>query len=167
MKEIFLAGGCFWSMQRYFDCVAGVESTQAGFANGDTKNPTYIEVISGRTGFAEAVKVLYSESTIPLIGILELYLMAIDPERTDMQDETNGPQFRVGIYYADMEDGETVMRFMLERENSIPWCRKVEVKPLENYYPAAEYHQHYLEKHPNGHCHISKGAFTYAGEYRF
>lgn len=162
MKEVYLSGGCFWSMQKFFECVAGVKRTQAGFVNGYTERPTYMQVVTGKTGFAKAVLVEFEESLIPLTGILELYMMAMDPRTTD----TSQPQHRAGVYYTDLGDEEAVTRILAGAKNSFPWVGEINVEPLRNYYPAEEYHQHYLEKHPSGHCNISKGAFIYAGEYK-
>ncbi|MDL2236530.1 peptide-methionine (S)-S-oxide reductase MsrA [Christensenellaceae bacterium OttesenSCG-928-K19] len=165
MKEVYLSGGCFWSMQRYFDCVHGVLQTQAGFVNGDTENPTYAEVISGKTGYAEAVRVQYNETVIPLTGILDLYFKAICPGGTERKNSLKGSQFRKGVYYTRAEDEQVILDYMEENWIIGRLC-PVKLEAVKKYYPAEEYHQHYLEKNPDGHCHIGREAFIYAGEYK-
>jgi methionine-S-sulfoxide reductase len=166
MKEIYLAGGCFWGMQKYFDRVTGVIDTQVGFANGNMIHPSYMEVCTGQTGFAEVVKVSYNENIIPLRGILELFFRAIDPTLLNRQGNDVGTQYRSGIYYSSSEDGETALDYVRELQKSYTRPVVTEITPLKNYYPAEEYHQHYLEKNPSGYCHIGREATIYAGEYR-
>lgn len=91
MKEIYLAGGCFWGMQKFFDCVDGVVETEVGYANSAYEKPSYREVCSGRTGSAETVRIKYDGSVLPLQGILELYFKAVDPTVKDRQGMIRAP----------------------------------------------------------------------------
>lgn len=166
MKTIYLAGGCFWGIQRYFDRVAGVTDTQVGFANGNMMSPSYVEVCTGTTGFAEVVRVTYDEAVIPFSGILELFFKVIDPTLLNRQGNDIGTQYRTGIYYEDAHDGETALAFMRMEQQKYTRPIVTEVLPLKNYYIAEEYHQHYLEKNPAGYCHIGREASIYAGEYK-
>jgi len=166
MKQIYLAGGCFWGMQRYFDRVAGVVDTEVGFANGNMMNPSYVEVCTGKTGFAEVVKVTYNEEVIPLSGILDVFFRAIDPTLLNRQGNDIGPQYRTGIYYEDIHDGEAALAFVRLEQQKYSRPIVTEIGQLRNYYPAEEYHQHYFEKNPAGYCHIGREASIYAGEYR-
>ena len=153
-KVIYLAGGCFWGCQKYFDLMDGVLSTEVGYANGPTANPTYEQVKHDHTGHAETVKVEYDPAVLPLKTLLEKYFVVIDPTAVNHQGEDYGIQYRTGIYYVNEED-ESVAKACLDAlamRYDKPLA--VELKPLENFYPAEEYHQKYLEKNPNGYCHI-------------
>lgn len=166
MKEIYLSGGCFWGLQKYFDRVRGVLYTQVGFANGNMMHPSYREVCTGTTGFAETICVRYDERIIPLEGILELFFKAIDPTQKNRQGKDVGPQYRTGIYYERLDDGEKCQAFVQRLQMTYMRPVVVAVEMLRNYYPAEEYHQHYLEKNPAGYYHIGKEASRYAGQYK-
>lgn len=162
MAEIYLAGGCFWGMQKYLDSVRGVLSTEVGYANGKTLHPTYEEVCRRDTGHAETVKVTYDPAVLPLSLLLKIYFEAIDPTSVNRQGGDSGTQYRTGVYYVSEEDRPAV-------ENALAGLRKraekpvaVEAKPLENFSTAEEYHQKYLEKNPGGYCHIGKDKLDYA-----
>ena len=152
-KTIYLAGGCFWGCQKYFDLMEGVISTQVGYANGPTENPSY-EQVKAHAGHAETVKIVYDPASLPLAALLDKYFLVIDPTAVNHQGGDFGVQYRTGIYFVDPED-EPVAREALDslaRQYAQPLA--VELLPLENFYPAEEYHQKYLEKHPDGYCHI-------------
>jgi methionine-S-sulfoxide reductase len=102
---IFLAGGCFWGMQAYFDQVKGVLETTVGYANGTTAFPRYEEVKTGKTGHAETLRIVYDDEVTSLEKLLELYLRAVDPYSVNRQGEDEGSQYRTGIYYTDLLDG--------------------------------------------------------------
>ena len=85
MKKIYLAGGCFWGLQKYMSLIQGVKSTSVGYANGIVENPSYEEVYTGRTGHAETVEVIYDESRIGLEFLLRLYFEAINPTTLNRQ----------------------------------------------------------------------------------
>ena len=153
-KTIYLAGGCFWGCQKYFDLMPGVIDTEVGYANGPTENPTYEQVKHDHTGHAETVRIKYDDEILPLAALLEKYFLVIDPTAVNHQGEDFGIQYRTGIYYADPADGETAARALSELAKQYDRPLAVENKPLENFYPAEEYHQKYLEKHPDGYCHI-------------
>lgn len=154
MKEIYLAGGCFWGLQAYFDLRKGVKETVVGYANGLTKNPTYKEVCTNTTGYAETVYIKYDENEITLNKILEDFWKVIDPTLLNRQGGDIGTQYRTGIYYVD-ENDLNVINKSLEKEK-LKYTKSIvtEVESLKNFYAAEEYHQKYLEKNPNGYCHI-------------
>lgn len=155
MALIYLAGGCFWGLEHYFSGVSGVVSTQAGYANGRTDNPTYEEVCTGKTGFAETVRLEYNPDILPLSFLLELYFQAINPTTLNRQGADEGDQYRTGIYYIEEKDKDTIQASLegLNLRFSEPIV--VESMPLQNFYIAEEYHQKYLENRPGGYCHIS------------
>ena len=154
MKTIYLAGGCFWGVERFIGQAKGVIKTEVGYANGPYLNPTYEEVRYKQTGHAETVKVDYDETVISLEKLLKEFLSAIDPFSLNKQGEDEGVQYRTGIYYIDESDKETIEQELKRIEEMFDQKPVVEVKKLENYSKAEEYHQKYLEKHPDGYCHI-------------
>lgn len=154
MKTIYLAGGCFWGMQKYFDQFEGVVETLAGYANGSTENPTYEEVKHNNTGHAETVQVTFDEKRLSLTGLLDRYFQVIDPLSVNRQGEDAGVQYRTGIYYRDAGLLPEIQASVEKVSEKVGEPLAVEVKPLENFYPAEESHQKYLEKNPGGYCHI-------------
>ena len=152
-REIYLAGGCFWGCQKYFDLIDGVESTSVGYANGPTKDPSYEEV-KRHSGHAETVRVVYDPAKLPLEALLEKYFQVIDPTSVNQQGEDRGIQYRTGIYYTDPADAAIAEGCLRALAGKYDAPLAVELEPLENYYLAEEYHQKYLEKNPGGYCHI-------------
>jgi peptide methionine sulfoxide reductase msrA/msrB len=161
-KEIYFAGGCFWGTEHYFRQVRGVTSTEVGYANGRTPAPTYKDVCSDQTGYAETVHVNYDSNEVSLQLLLRLYFAAIDPTSLNRQGGDEGTQYRTGIYYTDSADRpliEAEMRTVAARYSK---PLEVEVRPLKNFYTAEDYHQRYLEKNPEGYCHLSPELFRMA-----
>ncbi|MGI5851351.1 MAG: peptide-methionine (S)-S-oxide reductase MsrA [Clostridiales bacterium] len=154
MKEIVLAGGCFWGVEEYMSRIPGVVDTKVGYANGTQANPSYEDVCTGTTGHAEACYVRYDEESISLKELLDRFWSVIDPTIRDRQGNDIGSQYRTGIYYIDEEDLSTIVD-SLNREQ-IKYTKPIvtEIEPLSCFYDAEEYHQKYLKKNPNGYCHI-------------
>ena len=152
-KTIYLAGGCFWGCQKYFDLIPGVLETEVGYANGPTAHPTY-EQVKRHAGHAETVRIRYDAEKLPLRELLNKYFLVIDPTSVNRQGEDEGVQYRTGIYYTDPADGETAKNALAELAKRYDRPLAVECQPLQCFYPAEEYHQKYLEKHPDGYCHI-------------
>lgn len=160
--EIYLAAGCFWGAQHFFKQIPGVTLTEAGFVNGNTANPTYEEVYTDTTGFAEAVRIVYKPWILPLQRLLELYFLAIDPTSLNRQGEDEGTRYRTGIYFTNEAD-HAIASQMLEREAKKygkPLC--VELEPMSSFYLADAYHQDYLDKNPQGYCHLPLELFELA-----
>ena len=155
MKEIYLAGGCFWGVQKYFDQFEGIEETETGYANGPTEHPTYREVCAD-SGHAETLRIGYDESKISLKEILEAYFLVIDPLSVNRQGHDEGIQYRTGIYYTEAEQLNEIRPVYDAEQKKAGAPLAVELKPLENFYPAEEYHQKYLDKNPGGYCHIPR-----------
>ena len=165
-REIYLAGGCFWGTQHYFDCLPGVEKTEVGYANGSTENPTYEQVKHEGTGHAETVRVLYDPKQLALTELLEQYYKVIDPTSVNRQGGDVGVQYRTGIYYTDPSDRAVIEESLAGLQEQYDAPLAVEVLPLSNFYTAEEYHQKYLEKNPGGYCHIPAQKFEEAKRYR-
>lgn len=153
-KEIYLAGGCFWGTQAYFDMIDGVIATEVGYANGITENPTYKQVCTGATGFVETTKIIYNPLKINLYQLLEQFFRTINPTSLNKQGGDIGTQYRTGVYSLNNEDRQTVREFFELVKNNYDKEIVVENKIIENYYIAEEYHQKYLEKNPGGYCHV-------------
>ena len=162
MKTIYLAGGCFWGTEKYFALVPGVLHTEVGYANGKTQNPTYEEVCHQDTGYAETVKVEYDPARIPLVRLIGLFFEVIDPTSLNRQGEDVGNQYRTGMYYTDEADVPVLRAAMAALQSGLDAPVAVETMSLESYYPAEEYHQKYLEKNPEGYCHIGPERFEIA-----
>lgn len=151
---IYLAGGCFWGMERVFKVLDGIIQTRTGYANGNMLNPSYEDIIRNETGYKECVRVIYDTNKIDIKTILKAYFMCIDPTVKNQQKEDIGTQYQTGIYYKD----PTLLKDIQEiynNEKSKYDQFYVELQPLHNFYEAEEYHQNYLEKNPDGYCHIT------------
>ena len=162
VREIYLAGGCFWGLEKYLENIPGVISTEVGYANGNTNNPSYEDVCHKNTGHAETVKVEYDTDRIRLEFLLEQYYDVIDPTSENRQGGDTGSQYRTGIYFLLNEDKEIAQKSLLELQKKYNDKVVVEVMPLHNYTRAEEYHQKYLNKHKNGYCHIPSSKFIQA-----
>ena len=165
-KEIYLAGGCFWGMEHYFKQVAGVLDTEVGYANGTTENPTYKEVCTDKTGFAETVRVVYDPRKVGLRFLLQMYFKAIDPVSVNRQGNDVGSQYRTGIYYVDKGDLPLIEKVWQTEQARHAKPLAVEKRPLVIFHAAEDYHQNYLDKHPGGYCHIPPALFTSARDAR-
>ncbi len=161
-KDIYFAGGCFWGTEHFFKQINGVISVESGYANGHTEAPTYKEVCSGQTGYAETVKVSYMPSIIDLELLLELYFQTIDPTILNRQGNDVGTQYRTGIYFTHPEDEAIIAKALTDLKAHYNKPIVVENKPLDNFYLAEAYHQDYLDKNPSGYCHLGPRLFELA-----
>lgn len=162
MAIIYLAGGCFWGTQKYVSLIKGVFQTEVGYANGNTENPTYEQVCYENTGHAEVVKVEYNDKIISLSFLLELFYQSIDPTSINRQGGDRGVQYRTGIYYENDADLPIIQQSISSLQNFYDKPIAIEVTPLENYSKAEPYHQNYLDKNPQGYCHIGRREFEKA-----
>lgn len=157
-QTIYLAGGCFWGVQMFFDQFDGVISTEVGYANGPDEAPSYHEVCRS-SGHAETVRIDYDPNVISLSELLKYYFMVIDPLSVNRQGHDTGIQYRTGIYYTNgnqLPEIEAIYRAEEEKAGS---KLAVELMPLVNFFSAEDYHQKYLEKNPGGYCHIPRAMF--------
>ncbi|MBQ8453358.1 MAG: peptide-methionine (S)-S-oxide reductase MsrA [Prevotella sp.] len=162
MKEIYLAGGCFWGTEHFFKQIKGVVETEVGFANGHTDNPTYKEVYTDTTGYAETVRIKYDESVRDLEFLLNMFFHAIEPTSLNRQGHDEGTRYRTGVYYVSDDQLPVIEKVFREQQARLSEPIAVEVKPLERFYPAEEYHQDYLDKNPDGYCHLPLSLFEFA-----
>ena len=158
-KTIFLAGGCFWGLQKYFDQFDGVLRTEVGYANGPDRAPGYEDVCND-SGHAETVMIEYDEGRISLEALLDSYFLVIDPLSVNRQGHDEGIQYRTGIYYTDGSLLPELQAFYQAEENKAGAKLAVELEPLRNFFSAEEYHQKYLDKNPGGYCHIPNQYFN-------
>ena len=152
MKTIYLAGGCFWGVEHFFSLAKGIINTEVGYANGTLDNPKYEDLKHGLDNASETVKVDYDENIISLEKILELYLRVVDPYSVNKQGEDEGVQYRTGIYYQDDTDKQIIKDYLA---HTLQKDYKIEVVRLNKFFTAEEYHQDYLNKNPQGYCHIN------------
>lgn len=152
---IWLAGGCFWGTEAYFQRLPGVLDTEAGYANGKSSQTSYHEL--NETGHAETVKITYDPAVISAAELLDRFYLVIDPLSLNKQGNDRGTQYRTGIYYTDdftREVAALSLELLNERLGAVS-C--IELQELKNYVRAEEYHQDYLQKEPFGYCHIDLG----------
>ena len=157
-REIVFALGCFWGAERVFWETEGVQVTQVGYAGGYTPNPTYEETCSGQTGHTEVVRVVYDPSAVTLAALLKLFWESHDPTQGMRQGNDIGTQYRSAIYVSDEADLEAVRASQAAYQAALAAAGRgeipTEVKRLEAFYPAEDYHQQYLAKNPGGYSGI-------------
>jgi len=162
MKTIYLAGGCFWGLEKYVGLVQGVASTEVGYANGTHDNAKY----GDGSGYAEAVKIEYDPQVASLPFLLGLYYDAIEPTSVNRQGNDVGAEYRTGIYYTDPADKAVIEQSIAELQKGFSAPIAIEVSPLVRYNAAEGYHQDYLDKNPGGYCHIPSKLFEAAAAAR-
>ena len=154
LKEIYLAGGCFWGIEAYMERIYGVADAVSGYANGHTPNPKYEDLLYNNSGHAETVQVKYDPERISLQALLTYYMKVVDPTSINQQGNDKGLQYRTGIYYTDPAEEKVIRQFLAEQQKKYDKPIQIENLPLDNFTKAEEYHQDYLPKIPNGYCHI-------------
>jgi len=160
-KTIYFAGGCFWGVEHFFKGVDGVKEATPGYANGNTENPSYKEVYTDTTGHAETVRVRYNPERVSLYTLLKLFFTVTNPLTLNRQGHDEGTRYRSGVFYSDAEDRPVIEQVFRETEAKL--CTEIvtELEPLKCFFPAEEYHQEYLDKNPEGYCHLPLKTFRY------
>jgi peptide-methionine (S)-S-oxide reductase len=145
-----LAGGCFWCVEAVFREVEGVQSVVSGYTGGTTVNPTYRQVCSDETGHAEAVQVTFDPARVSYREILEIFFSVHDPTTFNRQGMDAGTQYRSAIFYHNEEQKAVAEAVLSELSKSRVWKDPIvtQLVPLDKFYPAEEYHQEYLARHP-------------------
>lgn len=154
LKEIYLAGGCFWGVEEYMSRIDGVIDTEVGYANGHRNNPTYEQVCTGTTGHVETTYIKFDENIISLERLLNRFWGIIDPTLLNRQGGDIGNQYRTGIYYVNKDDLPIINKTLEEQREKYDREIVTEILPLSVFFLAEEYHQDYLKKNPGGYCHI-------------
>lgn len=156
MKKVTLAGGCFWGVEELFRALPGVKKTSVGYTGGQTENPHYETVKTGSTGHAEAIEIEFDPSSISFEKILRFFFTMHDPTTTNRQGNDVGSQYRSAIFFHDEEQRKTAEEVKAAVEKSGAWKKPLvtEIVPAKAFYVAEEFHQDYLQKHPQGYtCH--------------
>ncbi|MBO9619219.1 MAG: peptide-methionine (S)-S-oxide reductase MsrA [Niabella sp.] len=140
------ANGCFWCTEAIFQDVKGVKSVTSGYTDGHTKNPTYEQVCTGQTGFAEALQIVYDPSVISFDELLEIFWKTHDPTTLNRQGADVGTQYRSGIYYHNAAQKEKAEHYKVELDKSGAFSNPIvtEIKPFTIFYSAEDYHQNYF-----------------------
>ncbi|WP_245935632.1 peptide-methionine (S)-S-oxide reductase MsrA [Sediminitomix flava] len=145
LEMITLGAGCFWCVEAVFQDLIGVEKVESGYSNGQGKNPTYKEVCSGTTGYAEVAQITFDPTVISLEQLLEVFWYTHNPTTLNQQGADKGTQYRSGIFYANEEQKNIAEQSKAKVEKSGLWSDPIvtEITPLKDYYPAENYHQNY------------------------
>ena len=151
-----LAGGCFWGMEEIIRGIPGVAGIVAGYTGGDFENPKYEDVKSGVTGHAEAVEIKFDPAKLSYGALLDLFFKMHDPTTPGRQGNDIGSQYRSAIFYRTPEQKAGAEAAVTRAQASGLWRRPIatEIVQFKKFWPAEEYHQDYLKKHPGGYtCH--------------
>ena len=145
-----LAGGCFWCVEAVFNALQGVECVQSGYMGGQTANPTYEAVCTGRTGHAEVVHIAFDPDVISFREILEVFFTTHDPTTLNRQGADAGTQYRSAIFYHTAEQAETAQQVIAAFDTEQIWPNAIvtEVTPVSTFYAAEDYHQSYYANNP-------------------
>lgn len=153
IKELIVGGGCFWCTEAVFETLKGVNDVESGYANGDTDNPTYRDICTGKTGHAEVIKITYDDTLITLNTLLEIFFVIHDPTTLNQQGADRGTQYRSTILYTDKETKEAAHAALQAAQANYSNPIVTTIEPLKCYYKAEEYHQDYYRQNPmQGYC---------------
>ena len=146
--EIIFGCGCFWGAEKCFWKLPGVVTTSVGYAGGDKNNPTYYEVCSGLTGHSEVVRVVWDKSAIDVSDLLKMFWECHDPTQKNKQGNDNGTQYRSAIYFKNDNNKQIILaskeQYQKELNKKNFGLITTEIKSIDDYFYAEDYHQHYL-----------------------
>src|SRR3954469_20497208 len=151
-ENAVVAGGCFGGVEAVYDHVKGVKSATSGYAGGTVASPSYEQVSTGDTGHAESVQVIYDPSQVSYGKLLQIFFSVVhDPTQLNRQGPDRGTQYRSAIFYNTAQQQQAANAYIkqLTAAKTFPRPIVTEVAKLHGFYAAEEYHQHYLEHHPN------------------
>ena len=150
LKRAYFASGCFWCVESIYESILGVEEVYSGYAGGKTENPTYEKIITGRTGHAEAVEILYNPKIVSFKNLLEIFFGTHDPTTLNRQGPDKGSQYRSIAFYKTKNEKDIIESYInyLKRNKSFKNKIVTEVKSLEQFFYAEEYHQNFENKNP-------------------
>ena len=154
MEKATFGAGCFWGVEATFRSLAGVDSTQVGYAGGNLDHPTYEDVCTDRSGHAEVVEVTFDPKVIPYRDLLELFWNNHNPTTLNRQGPDTGTQYRSAILFHSPEQEDDAKESRKAAQARFPKPIVTEIAPAQTFWPAEEYHQQYLEKRGLSHCHI-------------
>ena len=148
----FFAGGCFWGVEAVFEHVKGVKMAISGFSGGSAKSPSYEQVSEGSTGHAESVEVIYDPTKVTYEQLLEVFFtVAHDPTELNRQGPDVGPQYRSAIFYRNDEEKKAAEAYVADLAQKKVYSKPIvtSIEAFKGFYAAEEYHQNYMDKHPN------------------
>ena len=149
-KEAYFASGCFWCVESIYESLIGVEKVESGYSGGNTKNPTYYTVLTGRTGHAESIKVYYDADQISFKDLVKVFFGSHDPTTLNRQGPDRGTHYRSIAFFSTELEKKIIneeIKYLLK--NKIYPKIVTEVKKFEKFYIAEDYHQDYKENNPN------------------
>lgn len=151
LAKAYFAAGCFWCVEAVFESVKGVHEVYSGYAGGETKNPNYNQIGTGRTGHAEAVEVHYDPKVVSFGTLVQVFFGSHDPTTPNRQGPDRGSQYRSIAFYQNSSEREMIQDYiaLLEKEGIFSNAIVTEVEPLDKFYFAEEYHQDYEKRNPN------------------
>ena len=149
LKKAYFASGCFWCVEAVFESVRGVEEAISGYSGGTTKNPTYEQTNTGRTGHAEAVEVIYDPKVVDFATLTDVYFGSMDPTQKNGQGPDLGSQYRSIIFYQNEEQKKIIEEKMKALAEKYKKALAVEVLPFQRFWIAEDYHQDYKKYNPN------------------
>ena len=150
LEKVVFAQGCFWCTEHIFEAVKGVKEVVSGYSGGNETNPTYEAVGSGGTGHAESIEVLYDPSKISYAQLLKVFFNSGDITQVNGQGNDIGKQYRSIIFYTNLDQKKAAEEYINKLNQSGKYSNKiaVEIVPLKKFYPAENYHQSYVNLHP-------------------
>ena len=151
METIVFGGGCFWCTEAVFKMLKGVASVKPGYANGHLPNPTYEDVSSGNSGYAEVAHVVYDSAQVPLSVLLDVFFSSHDPTTLNRQGHDVGTQYRSAVFYSSVQQKDEIEKYVAQLKADKIFSGEVvtQVELLQNYYDAEGYHQNYYENNRN------------------
>ncbi len=151
MELVTLGSGCFWCTEAVFQQLKGVETVVSGYSGGHIENPSYEQVVTGRTGHAEVCQIQFDPEQISFEDVLEIFFSTHDPTTLNRQGNDVGSQYRSAIFYHSEEQRKIAERVKAELEKSGTWKNPLvtEIVPFENFFQAENYHQNYFRNNPN------------------
>ncbi len=149
LKRAYFASGCFWCVEAVFESVVGVKEAVSGYSGGHTKNPTYEESNTGRTGHAEAVEVIYDPEVVDFATLTDVFFGSMDPTQKNGQGPDLGSQYRSIIFYQNADQKKIIEQKMKELAGQYKKAIAVEVLPFQKFWVAEDYHQDYKKLNPN------------------
>jgi peptide-methionine (S)-S-oxide reductase len=151
LKKAYFASGCFWCVEAIYESVRGVSEVYSGYAGGFTKNPNYNQIGTGRTGHAEAVEVLYDPKVVSYSTLVQVFFGSHDPTTPNRQGPDYGSQYRSIAFYNSDQEREIIQNYIALLQEKEIFSKEIvtEIKPLDKFYYAEEYHQDYEKNNPN------------------
>ena len=151
LKKAYFASGCFWCVEAIYESVKGVEEVHSGYAGGFTKNPNYNQIGTGRTGHAESVEVIYDPNQVNYATLLRVFFGSHDPTTPNRQGPDYGTQYRSIAFYTDEFERESIVNYIKILNDGNYFSNEIitEIKLLEKFYYAEDYHQDYEKNNPN------------------